>query len=100
MLQGVAWALLIATLNNGVTGTVPINGTPAAGITVHREAAETVSDAQGRFYLAAVGWPGEEVLLEFQSDGNLSGIRPATVGATPQPSPFSNPAIEEANFWT
>src|SRR3546814_3225312 len=88
MLEGVAWALLIATLNSGVTGTVTINGTPAAGITVHREAAETVSDAKVRFYLAAVGWPGEAVILEFESDGDLLGSRPATVGATQQTFTF------------
>src|SRR3546814_19943984 len=80
MLQGVAWALLIATLNSGVTGTVTITGPPAAGITVHRAAAETVSAAKGRCYLAAVGWPGEAVILEFARDGELPGSRPSTVG--------------------
>src|SRR3546814_14278873 len=100
MLRGVAWALLIATLNSGVTGTVTINGTPAAGITVHREAAETVSDAKGRFYLAAVGWPGEAVILEFESEGALLASRQAALGPTPQPYPFlTNRFGEEINLW-
>ena len=87
MLQGIAWALLIATLNSGIVGAVDDGTNPLAGITVGFGGRTTITDSTGRFFLAAVGWPGETVILAFDGDDPL-GTQAARVGSPLQTFSF------------
>lgn len=80
MLQGLTWALLIATLNSGITGAAMDGTDPVAGVTVTLGERTAITDSTGRFFLASAGWPGETVLLSFSDEDDL-GTLPAVVRA-------------------
>lgn len=92
MLRGMTLALIHATVNTGVTGRVRIDGAPAPDIAVtFADHAPATTDADGRFFLAAIGWPGQLVSLGFVRDDVALGSQSAVVGASLQVFDFGEP---------